>query len=155
MHLFMSIWRIYLLSYENLVSIVQCLCLCCVFLFHIGLILAHLSDSLTNYLQIQHSGVMIAHLSLGALQHYCNMALGFMMMMIHLAIQTENLINKLETFYGNQNIQNTPSLQSPKKFVLDIKYILTRKMRCSVLNAPTSPMSTQMIIAIQGRQLHH
>ena len=47
----------------------------------------------------------------------------------------QNLISKLETFYGNQNIQNTPSLQSPKKFVLEIKYILTRKRRCSVLNA--------------------
>ena len=57
-------------------------------------------------------------------------------MIIHLAIETENLINKLETFYGNQNIQNTPSLQSPKKFVLDIIYILTRKMRCSRLYDP-------------------
>ena len=87
---------------------VQCLCLCCVFLFDIGLILANLSDSLTNYLQIQYSGAIIAHLSVGALQNYCNMALGFMMMIIHLAIETEKLINKLETFYGNQNIQSTP-----------------------------------------------
>ena len=43
-----------------------------------------------------------------------------------------------------------------KKFLMDIKYILTKKMGCSSLNAPTSPMSTLMIIAIQLRdeQLH-
>ena len=52
-----------------MVSIVQCLCLCCVCLFHNGLILAHLSDSLTNYLWIKHSGAVIAHLSVGASYH--------------------------------------------------------------------------------------
>ena len=64
------------MSYENLVSIAQCLSLCCMFLFDIGLILTHLSDSLTNYLQIKHYGAIIAHLSVGALRHYCHMAFG-------------------------------------------------------------------------------
>ena len=49
-------------------------------LFHIGLILAHLSDYLTNYLWIKHSGAVIAHLSVGDSQLYCNMELGLMMM---------------------------------------------------------------------------
>ena len=51
-----------------MVSIVQCLCL------------AHLYDSLTNYLWIKHSAAVIAHLSVGASQLYCNMELGLMMM---------------------------------------------------------------------------
>ena len=115
------------------------------------MILAHLSHSLTNYLRIKHSGAVIAHLSVGASQHYCKHGIG-----VDDDDETFSYRErKLNEQTGNHNIQSIPSLQSPKKFLLDIKYILTRKRGCSALNAPTSPMSTLMIIAIQGRQLHH
>ena len=71
------------------------------------------SDSLTNYIWIKHSGAVIAYLSVGASQLYCNMELGLMMMRYY-SIQSENLMNKLETLYGNQNIQSIHSLRSLK-----------------------------------------
>ena len=48
-------------------------------------------------------------------------------------------------------INNEHSLNT---FLMDIKYILTRKRGCSGLNTHTSPMSTLMIIAIQRCQLN-
>ena len=48
-------------------------------------------------------------------------------------------MNKLETFYGNKNIQSTPSLQSPTRFVLEIKYIFDKEKEVFSFKRPYEP----------------
>ena len=94
-------------------------------MFHIGLILAHLSDYLTNYLGIKHSGAVIAHLFVSGslttlMQHGIGVDDDEILIYRKLNEQTGDIVWK------SKHSKHT-FIAITKKFLMDIKYILQGK----------------------------